>query len=141
MSLSNISLNLLTALWGGDRIDEAEVRKIVSADHQNGGPMSEGLPRGPEGLIAFATRMRTGFPDEEYQVLDQEESGNAVRTYVRYHGTQTGQLGPFPATGRQAVVDVTVTDTFKDGKIVSTLAEWDPSAMFEQLGIDPTQPV
>jgi predicted ester cyclase len=139
MSLSDTSSALLTALWGGDRIDEAAVRQIVSTDLQTGGPMTEGLPTGPQGAISFATQMRTAFPDEEYQVLDQEESGNMVRTYVRYTGTHTGQLGPFPPTRRQAVVDVTVTDTFRNSKVVSNVSEWDPSAMFEQLGIDPAQ--
>jgi predicted ester cyclase len=52
-------------------------------------------------------------------------------------GTQKGQIGPMPPSGKQ--INITVIDImrFKDGKLIEHWGVPDRFAMMEQLGMKP----
>ena len=60
--------------------------------------------------------------------------GNLVAIYGRYAGTQTGQMGPFPPSGKQVELDVSGMFRIDDGKIAELWITWDNLAAMTQLG-------
>lgn len=135
MSEQNKALarNLLETAWGKKDIEG--IAKYVTADHVNHGPFTDQMPAGIEGDKAFVSSFLAAFPDVRFTIDQQEAEGDLVRTWVTYTGTQTGQLMDIPPTGRQAVVQVLITDRIVGGKIAESWAEWDPNDMLRQLGV------
>lgn len=115
--------------------DVAGLAQFVAADHVNHGPVTDRLPPGLAGFQAFVSSFLTAFPDAQYRIESQEADGDLVKTYVRFTGTQTGQLMDMPATGKPINVPVFVTDRIDGGKVVETWSEWDPQDMLRQLGL------
>lgn len=128
-----IVLDQLEASWR--RHDWEAVARYVSPTHRQGGPMTDGLPNGPEGLKLFTQGMLAAFPDVNYTVERQEVQGDTVRTWLTFHGTNTGSMNGMPATGRTATVRVMQANRFENGMMVESWAEWDPQDMLRQLGI------
>ncbi len=91
--------------------------------------------RGPEGMKAFVTGLRTGFPDikftPEYMIAD------GPRVAARYHmtGTHSGEFLGAPPTNK-AVTDVG-SDIFhiSDGKFVGIWVAEDALGLLVQMGI------
>ena len=55
-------------------------------------------------------------------------------------GTQRGQLGPFPPTGKVMDCKAIGIHRLENGKIVETWATWDNMATLAQLGLLPPPP-
>lgn len=90
--------------------------------------------RSREDLKVFLRREFETFPDahEEIRFLLAEDDKVAAR--LSFTGTQTGPLGPFPASGRKVVSDYLCIFRLAGGRIVESWAEWDNLASLVQLG-------
>jgi steroid delta-isomerase-like uncharacterized protein len=128
-----IARDFLERVWNDK--DFSAVDQLIASNHVSNGPFTDQLPQGREGVRAFAASFVEAFPDVHCTIESQEVDGDLVRTQVTYRGTQTGQLMDIPATNRQTVVPVLITDRFEGGKIVETWAEWDSDDMMRQLGV------
>jgi len=60
--------------------------------------------------------------------------GDLLAFYCTYAGTQTGQMGPFPPSGRRIDVDFSGVHRFEKGKIAETWLTWDNLTGLMQLG-------
>ena len=125
--------NYLEAGW--KKHDLAGLDRFIAADHVTHGPMTDQLPAGIEGDRAFIGAMVTAFPDVHYTIDKQETVGDLVRTWITYHGTNTGSFMGLPPTGKHATVKVFTSDRVVNGKIVESWAEWDDKDMMRQLGM------
>lgn len=73
-------------------------------------------------------------PDSVITTKFMVSEGNLLAFYCRYAGTQTGQMGPFPPSGRHIDVDFSGVNRFENGKIVESWLTWDNLAGLVQLG-------
>ena len=80
----------------------------------------------------------TTFPNctEELEWLVGE--GDFVAWRSRGKGTQSGPLGPFPATGNQMDLVIIGMHRFDGPMIAETWTSWDNLAALSQLGLFPT---
>jgi len=131
-----IARNLIEGTW--NKKDMGVIDQLVAANHTPHGPFTDKLPPGVEGSKAFASTFIAAFPDVQATIEKQEAEGDLVKTTVTYTGTQTGQLMDIPATGKQATVQVLVTNRIVGGIVVESWAEWDPQDMLRQLGVEQT---
>lgn len=77
------------------------------------------------------------FPDAKMELLLVAAEGDLVAFYMTYSGTHTGQMGPFPATGKKIVSECAGFHRLEEGKIVETWVTWDNVAVLSQLGLFP----
>jgi len=61
-------------------------------------------------------------------------SGDMVAIHETYTGTQTGQMGPFPPSGRELEIPFIGLLRIEDGKIAEIWVEWDNLNALAQLG-------
>jgi len=96
-----------------------------------------------ESLDAFKEfiRMdRMSIPDQKLSVKMLVAEGNLVAFWATYTGTQTGQMGPFPPTGKSAELDFSGVHRLENGKVVETWVTWDNITILSQLGHFPPVP-
>ena len=77
------------------------------------------------------------FPDAQLGVDLIVAEGDLVAFYGPYSGTHTGQMGAFPATGKQMIAECAGFHRLEEGKIVETWVTWDNVAVLSQLGLFP----
>ncbi|GAB2774154.1 ester cyclase [Salinimicrobium soli] len=90
-----------------------------------------------ESLDAFKEfiRMdRQSIPDQKLDVKMLIAEDDLVAFWATYSGTQTGQMGPFPPSGKTAELDFAGVHRIEDGKIAETWVTWDNMAILTQLG-------
>ena len=96
-----------------------------------------------ESLDAFKEfiRMdRMSIPDQKLIVKMLVAEGDLVAFWATYTGTQTGQMGPFPPTGKSAELDFSGVHRLENGKVVETWVTWDNITILSQLGHFPPAP-
>jgi predicted ester cyclase len=93
--------------------------------------------REPEAMHGWLSANRATFPDyrEELEWLVAE--GDFVAWRSKGSGTQQGQLGPFPATGRRMEIVIMGMHRFEGGRVAETWTSWDNLAALTQLGLLP----
>ena len=74
------------------------------------------------------------FPDSYITTEMLISEGDKVAGYFTYSGTQEGEMGPFPATGKKADLKYLGILRIEDGKIAEMWVEWDNMAFLTQLG-------
>lgn len=131
-----IARNFIERAW--NQRDMSVVNELIAPNHVPHGPFTEQMPQGAEGTKAFVTAFLAAFPDLKATIEKQEANGDQVKTTITFKGTQTGALMDIPATSKQAIVPVVVTDRIAGGKIVETWSEWKPEDMLRQLGVKQT---
>lgn len=80
----------------------------------------------------------SAFPDLRLTVEDQIVAGDKVATRWSAEGTNTGALGPVPATGHRIRIAGLILDRVVDGKVVERWEQWDQMGMLQQLGLVPS---
>src|SRR5215813_1783759 len=81
---------------------EEVLDEVLSPDFVNhAGP--PGLDRGIEGVKQVIRNERSGFPDLQYEVLDEIEEGDLVVQHCRVSGTHLGRIFGVGPTGRRVV--------------------------------------
>jgi predicted ester cyclase len=77
-------------------------------------------------------------PDAEAKLDMIISEGDLVAFYGTYSGTQEGPMGPFPATGKRMVSEMSGFHRLEGGRIVETWVTWDNLAILNQLGLFPS---
>ena len=88
----------------------------------------------------FIRMDRFAVPDQKLEIKKLVAEGDLVAFYAIYKGTQTGQMGPFPPTGKYAELDFSGIHRVENGKIAETWVTWDNIAFLSQLGHFPQPP-
>jgi predicted ester cyclase len=60
--------------------------------------------------------------------------GECVAFYNTYAGTQTGQWGPLPPSGKRFELDISGVFRIANGRIAEMWITWDNLALLTQLG-------
>ncbi len=80
------------------------------------------------------------MPDMKGEILMMAAEGELVAAYVNFTGTQTGPMGPFPASGKKMESKTMAFFRLQDGNIAELWIEWDNLATLTQLGHFPPTP-
>jgi len=120
---------------GFSKGDVSVFDKYVSPDfveHQQGI-----VPQNADGVKRAITGLHKAFPDFTLTVEDLIIDGDMVWGRMTGRGTQKGQFGPIPPTGKK--IEITVIDImrFRDGKLAEHWGVPDRMAAMEQLGMKP----
>jgi steroid delta-isomerase-like uncharacterized protein len=90
--------------------------------------------RSREQFKEFLRQDVAAFPDNVQTFTHVVAEGDLVGIWATYEGTQLGQLGPFPASGRRAKFDFGGILRVEDGKIAEFWITWDNLTILAQLG-------
>jgi predicted SnoaL-like aldol condensation-catalyzing enzyme len=93
-----------------------------------------------DGLRAAIAGLHSASPDVEYRLINTIAQDDLVCLQYRSVGTQTGNLGPFPPSGKRFDVDVVDIFRVQEGKIVEHWSLPDRMAKMEDLGFWPPKP-
>lgn len=87
-----------------------------------------------EEFKAFLHADLASVPDAMQETNMIFSSGDMVAVHETYSGTQTGQMGPFPPSGRELELPFIGLLRIEDGKIAEIWVEWDNLSALAQLG-------
>jgi predicted ester cyclase len=93
--------------------------------------------RGPEAMRQWLLSNQVTFPDYHERVEQLVGEGDFVAWRSAGSGTQSGPLGPFPATGRRMSIVIIGMHRFEQGKLAETWTSWDNLSAMRQLGLLP----
>jgi len=96
------------------------------------------LREGHAGVRAMVEGAWTAFPDYHEEVHELIAEGDRVVVHLTISGTQQGQWGPLPATGKRAAFDEIVILQIRDGKVLRQRGIVDNLSALRQLGAVPT---
>jgi steroid delta-isomerase-like uncharacterized protein len=74
------------------------------------------------------------FPDSVQTITHLVADGDLVGVWSTYEGTQRGQMGPFPPSGKKAQFDFGAMFRVQNGKIAEWWVTWDNMTILAQLG-------
>ena len=89
----------------------------------------------------FIKADRAAIPDQKLLVKMLVAEDDLVAFWCTYTGTHTGQMGPFPPTGKTANLDFSGVHRLENGKVVETWVTWDNITILGQLGLFPPKPM
>lgn len=94
-----------------------------------------GTPEGPEGQRQVTARLYEAFPDMRFEIEEIFMADDRVAVLGWMNGTQEGQFGPFPPSGKEFRVRQVHTFRFDDQRrLTEHLAVRDDVSMRQQLG-------
>ena len=88
----------------------------------------------------FIKMDRSAIPDQKLDLKMLVAENDLVAFWATYYGTQTGQMGPFPPSGKSAELDFAGVHRLENGKIAETWITWDNITILGQLGHVPPAP-
>ena len=88
----------------------------------------------------FLRQDAAAFPDNVQTFHEIVVEGDRAAVWATYEGTQTGQLGPFPPSGRTARFDFAGIFRAEDGVLAELWITWDNVTVLSQLGHLPPAP-
>jgi len=132
--LSNEELFRVIDIDGFSKNDMDVIQQYVAPDfveHQFG------FEPGIAGIGKVMAELHTAYPDfsMEIEELVSSPDGNTVWGRITARGTQKGQIGPMPPTGKKMEITVFDVMRFKNGKMVEHWGVADRFAMMTQLGM------
>jgi steroid delta-isomerase-like uncharacterized protein len=94
--------------------------------------------RGIEPLKERTLGYRTAMSDLVVSIDDIFAADDKVATRWTARGTNDGEMGGMPATGKSVEITGLTIDRFdSEGKIVETWDQWDNAGFMTQLGVSP----
>ena len=89
-----------------------------------------------EGYTEWMKNLFTPLPDGSYEVrfFAVDEERNSVAAYGVFRGTNSGQGGPVPPTGKRAEADYVYVMKFDGDKIRHMTKIWNDRITLKQLG-------
>lgn len=90
--------------------------------------------RSSEQFKEFCRQESAVFPDSMQTITHLVSEGDFVAVWATYAGTQRGQMGPFPPSGKKFQVDFGAVFRMTKGKIAEWWVTWDNTAILAQLG-------
>jgi predicted ester cyclase len=97
-------------------------------------------PTGAEVMRAMMSWMRNAFPDLHYTLEAEVGEGDKVIQFYTGRGTNLGNLGPSPASGKTVTWPEYFFAEFADGKLRSLRADPDRMSILQQIGAIPPPP-
>jgi steroid delta-isomerase-like uncharacterized protein len=89
----------------------------------------------------FIKADRKAIPDQKLIIKMLVAEGDLVAFWCTYTGTHTGQMGPFPPSGKSANLDFSGIHRLENGKVVETWVTWDNITILTQLGLFPPKTI
>lgn len=120
------------AMNGGDQEDLDDLLAQDVVRHCEATPDVD--VRNLEQFKAFMSGFGAVFPDFVQTITHLIADGDRVAVWAHCAGTQTGPMGPLPASGRKAEFDFGMVLRVADGKIAEWWVTWDNVALLTQLG-------
>jgi steroid delta-isomerase-like uncharacterized protein len=115
-----------------DRIPDFYAPDFV-ADYRPYAPLREGH----EGIRGMVERAWAAFPDYHEELHELIAEGDRVVARFTISGTQEGQWGPLPPTGRCVKFEEIVILEIRDGKVHKQRGVADNLSALRQLGVLP----
>jgi len=123
----------LFAVWGNHELDQIDVLFAADGVYEDVPPQM--TYQGPEKIKGFLTAIWGWAPDIELDVTSVAVAGNrAVAEWVMT-GTQTGPIGPIPASGKEFSVRGASVIELRDGKILRNSDYYDLASLVTQFGV------
>lgn len=123
-----------------NRREFAVLEEVISPDIQrHSGATPDLTIESREQFIEFLKQDVQGVPDVRQEIDLILAEGDLVAVRARYLGTQTGQWGPFPPSGKSIELSFIGIMKLKDGQIVEIWVEWDNMNALRQLGHLPSE--
>ncbi len=114
---------------------------IISPDFQRHSQATPGAEvRSAAEFRALQEEFLKGVPDQRVELGMLLAEGDLVTARAVYRGTQTGQMGPFPPTGKAFESTFIAIFRIQDRRIAELWVEWDNMAILTQLGLLPPPP-
>src|SRR5207244_13102203 len=88
----------------------------------------------------FIRQDATVFPETALAITHRLAEGDLAAAWGAYEGTQTGQMGPFPPSGKKVRVDLGAVLRVEIGKLAELWITWDNMTVLSQLGHLPAVP-
>ena len=122
-------------IWNGRDLDR--IAEFYAPDFV-GDYRPYALREGHAGVRAMVEGAWTAFPDYHEEVHELIAEGDRVVIHLTISGTQQGQWGPLPATGKRVAFDEIVVLQIRDGKVLKQRGIVDNLSALRQLGAVPT---
>ncbi len=89
-----------------------------------------------DGYCEWMKGLLTPIPDGHYELkfLAVDEADESVAAFVVFHGTQTGEGGPVPATGNSIAADYVYHMVFDGDRVKHMTKIWNDTISLQQLG-------
>lgn len=127
----NVVRRLVEGLIQG-RLPE-DALDLAFVDHQ----LAVGLPNGPDGLVAWADKLRAAFPDLRLEVAEVISEGDRVCVRGELVGTHRGELDGQPASGMYVRVPWLDLWRVRNGRAVERWGGPDLGVLLQQIGALP----
>ena len=124
-------------------INEADldlVDEIIAPGFELHSPFFPEPLKGIENYKAFVTNSAETFSDFNATIEEVIVKGDKVWGRFSMEGTNTGPLGPFPATGKKFHISGLAISHVVNGKIVRDETFWNVLEFYQQLGFTLTPP-
>ena len=115
-------------------------RDVESGDDGEGDGHAEEEEHGgvavEEGYVEWVTGLFTPVPymHPEIKAFATDQERNSVSAFAVVHGTQTGDGGPVPPTGKKMTADYVYHMVFDGGCIKQMTKIWNDTISLQQLG-------
>lgn len=129
---------LFDEVWNSGRPDAIE--ELYAADYVADYRPYAPLRHGHDAIKAMVERAHIAFPDYHEELEEMIAEGDKVVVRLTITGTQRGQWGPLPATGKPVRFEEIVILRFVDGKVAEQRGLVDNLAALRQLGVVRTPP-
>lgn len=123
-----------------ERVNRGDITvfdEVLAADyarHCQAMPPEAQEIRGSGPLIAFVREHLEAFPDWNDNIDFMFAADDKVAYITTSTGTQTGQMGPFPPTGKRVKLVSMIIQRLENQKIAETWISWDNVSFLQQLG-------
>ena len=129
---------LFDEVWNAGRLDAIE--ELYAADFVADYRPYAPLRVGHQGVRDMVRNAWAAFPDYHEELEELIAEGDKVVVRLTITGTQNGQWGPLPPTGRQVRFEEILILRIADGKVVEQRGIPDNLSALRQLGVLPTPP-
>lgn len=130
-----VSRRQLEEVWNKHNLDAIDEFYAPDFVNHNAPP---GFPGDRDGLRALIGMYLSAFPDLKVTNEDELVDGDKVISRWIATGTNTGQFGELPATGKRIQTHGISISRIADGKIVEVWSESDQMDLMQQLGVVPS---
>lgn len=111
------------------------VRQLLAPDFVRHSQASPNMTvANAEQFIEYLRADAAVFPDSHQTLERVAAEGDLVAFWIRYEGTQEGQMGPFPPSRRRMRLDSSGFFRVRDGRLAELWVTWDNFAALTQLG-------
>jgi len=136
IELNKAVIPRLFDMWNTCNLDLVE--ELYAADYVADYRPYAPLRYGHEAIRGMVQRAHVAFSDFHEELEELIAEGDKVVVRFTITGTQTGQWGPLPPTGKPVRFEEIVILRFVDGKVAEQRGLPDNLAALRQLGVVPT---